>query len=109
MKFIADENIELSIVDGLKALGIDITSISGMRKKGLIDDNILFLAKSSEMAIITRDSDFLRLHSKGYSHNGIIFIGDQLPIGRIIGDIEKISMMFEKADLENAVIFIPIK
>lgn len=59
--------------------------------------------------IITRDSDFLRFHAKGFNHKGIIFIASQLSIGAIIDDIEKVFLMSGSQDLENTVIFLPLK
>src|SRR3989344_4719526 len=108
MKFLADENIDLSVVNGIKGIGIDIDSIDLLGKKGLDDKDILNFAKESNMVIITRDSDFLSLHSQGISHKGIIFIPTQLSIGEIVKEVEKVSLLFELADLENTVIFIPL-
>jgi len=69
----------------------------------------LDFAKESGRIIITRDSDFLRIRHQGLNHRGIIFIPSPLTIGEIIKEIEKISIIFEPADLENRIIFIPIR
>ena len=107
MKFLADEHIELSIVSGLKLIGIDAVSINEAGKRQSDDEELLGFAKEHDRVIITRDSDFLRLHRKGVEHEGIVFIPKFLPIGKIIGEIEKISILFDS--LENTVIFVPLK
>ncbi len=109
MKFLADEHIELSVVNGIKSLGVDIESIDLLGKKGLDDRNILNFANENSEVVITRDSDFLRLHNKGMDHMGIIFIPTNLSIGEIIKEVEKISVLFDPADLQNTIIFIPLR
>lgn len=109
MKFLADEHIELSIVTGLKELEIDIVSTDEIDRRGFKDTDILNYARESNRVLVTRDSDFLRLHAKGVKHNGIIFIPKFLPIGIIIEEIEKVSLLFETENLSNTVIFIPLK
>lgn len=109
MKFLADEHIELSIVTGLKLLGIDIVSINEARKRGYDDKEILSFAKENGRVVITRDSDFVKLHNKGIEHAGIVFIPKFLGIGKVIEEIEKVSMILKQEYIRNSVIFIPLK
>ena len=109
MKFLADEHIELSIVTGLKLLGIDAISVNEAGKREYDDEEILNFAKENDRVIITRDSDFVKLHRNGAEHAGIVFISKFLAIGKIIGEIEKISMLFESEHMRNNLIFIPLK
>ena len=109
MKFLADEHIELSIVTGLKFLGIDAISVNEADKRESDDEEILSFAKDNDRVIITRDSDFIKLHKRGAEHAGIVFISKFLAIGKIIGEIEKISMLFEPEHIKNTVIYIPLK
>ena len=109
MKFLADEHIELSIVTGLKLLGIDIISINEAGKRGSDDEEILSFAKENDRIVITRDSDFVKLHSKGISHAGVVFISKFLEIGKVIEEIEKVAMIFEPEHVRNSVVFIPLK
>ena len=109
MKFLADEHIELSIVNGLKLLGIDAVSVNEAGKRESDDQEILSFAKENDRVIITRDSDFVKLHKKGAEHAGIVFIPKFLDIGKVIGEIEKISMLFESEHIKNTIIYIPLK
>ena len=107
MKFLADEHIELSIVTGLKLIGIDAISVNEAGKRQSDDEEILRYAKENDRVIITRDSDFIKLHKKGAEHAGIVFISKFLDIGKVIGEIEKVSMLFD--NIENTLVFIPLK
>ena len=109
MKFLADEHIELSIVTGLKLIRIDIISVNEAGKRGSDDEEILSFAKENDRIVITRDSDFVKLHSKGIGHAGIVFIPKFLEIGKVIEEIEKVSMIFELEHIRDSVIFIPLK
>ena len=106
MKFLADEHIEFSVTAGLRHLGIDIIAVDEA-KRGLGDEDILKFAKADKRVVVTRDSDFLRLHAKGIEHEGILFITVFLGIGNLIREIERVNLLFE--DLKNTVIFIPMK
>ena len=106
MKFLADEHIEFSVIAGLKQLGIDVIAVDEV-KRSLGDEDIIKFAGENRRVVITRDSDFLRLHAKGMEHSGILFITKFLPIGVLIREIEKVALVFE--GLENTVIFIPMK
>ena len=109
MKFLADEHIELSIVTGLRLLRIDIISINEAGKRGADDEEILSFAEENDRIVITRDSDFVKLHSKGVEHAGIVFIPKFLEIGKVIEEIEKVSMIFELEHIRGSIIFIPLK
>lgn len=61
MKFLADEHIELSIVTGLKLLGIDVISVNEAGKRESDDEEILSYAKEKDRVIITRNAYINRL------------------------------------------------
>ena len=109
MKFLADEHIESSIVTGLKLLGIDAISVNEAGKRESDDEEILRFAKENDRVIITRDSNFVKLHRKGAAHAGIVFISKFLAIGKTIGEIEKVSVLFESEHIKNTIIYIPLK
>lgn len=107
MKFLADEHIDLHAVKALKRLGINIVLIQEIHVEGYLDEEILNYGNKNERIIVTKDSDFLRLHSKGVQHAGIIFLTKPINTSELIREIQKVLMVFE--NLENAVIFIPLK
>ena len=74
LKFLADENIPLDVVNILKRDGIDIKSISEI-DLGLEDEAILKLANKENMVIITFDKDFGELVFKDRKKSkGIILL-----------------------------------
>ena len=109
MKFLADEHIELSIVNGLKLLGIDAISVNEAGKRESDDEKILVFARNVDRVIITRDSDFIRLHKKGFQHASIVFIPEFMAIGKIISEVEKVSILFHNESIRNTIIYIPLK
>ncbi|MFN3481196.1 MAG: DUF5615 family PIN-like protein [Thermodesulfovibrionales bacterium] len=74
MKIYADENIEHSIIEGLRRRGIEVLSAIELGYVGKPD--AFHIKKASEMkaVILTHDTDFLRLaNSQVTQHHGIIF------------------------------------
>ncbi len=57
MKFIADENIPLKVVERLKSSGIEIESVVKF-KPGMADKEIVKLSSEERSVIITFDKDF---------------------------------------------------
>jgi predicted nuclease of predicted toxin-antitoxin system len=72
MRFIADENIPLRVVDRLKE-DIDIIHVTAI-KAGLRDEEIIYLSNEERAVIITFDKDF----------GEIIFKHNKKPLGVII-------------------------
>jgi len=108
MRFLADEHIDKAVIVALKNR-LDIISLDEIGKKGIDDNEIVEFAKSDNRIVITMDSDFLRLHATGVRHKGIIFLTKLLDVGNIIREIEKISITYRSEDLENAVLYVPLK
>lgn len=74
MAFLADENLPLEIVHRLKKENFDIVSLSELRR-GMGDEEVLFLAKEEKRTLITFDKDFSEMifRRKEQSH-GVIFL-----------------------------------
>jgi predicted nuclease of predicted toxin-antitoxin system len=74
MKIYADENIERSIIDGLRRRGIEVIST---KEPGYISQPDEFHIKKAfelKAIILTHDIDFLRMvNSSEVKHRGIIF------------------------------------
>ncbi|OGL43912.1 MAG: hypothetical protein A2161_18160 [Candidatus Schekmanbacteria bacterium RBG_13_48_7] len=87
IKFYADENVPIAIVKGLERRNVDIRTSKSARMLGASDKKQLAYSLKHERVIVTFDDDFLRLHSKGEEHNGIIFISKKASLGYIIRKI----------------------
>ena len=101
MKFLADENIPLEVVDKLKKDGVDIISASVVNP-GISDEAILSLAKSKRRILITFDTDFGKLIFNGKKENCGVILLRFIPqtIGFIYSMIRKVlskTVDFEKS------------
>lgn len=108
LKFFSDEHIDLPAVKSLQERGIDIVSVQELGLRGRPDEELIKLASKQRRCIITRDKDFLRL-AKSTDHKGIFFLTRQLDTGDIIREVEKLILLYNEKDMENSVIFIPLK
>jgi predicted nuclease of predicted toxin-antitoxin system len=108
MKIYADENIERSIIEGLRRRRIEVFSAIELGYIGKPDE--FHIKKASEMkaVILTHDSDFLRIaSSKEVNHNGIIFSHSKnVSIGQCIRGVELIARVLTDKDMENYIEFL---
>lgn len=60
MKFLADENIGLGVIEPLRNLGFDVQSVLE-KQTGISDTKVLSLANKGNRILITTDKDFGKL------------------------------------------------
>jgi predicted nuclease of predicted toxin-antitoxin system len=58
MKFLADENIPLDVINFLKSRNIDVVTLSDLGKSRLLDKEIADIAQKENRIILTLDLDF---------------------------------------------------
>ena len=108
MKIYSDENIEYSIIEGLRRRKIKVLSAIELGYKGMSDE--FHIQKASEMkaVVLTHDLDFLRIASNpGINHNGIIFThSNNVSIGQCIRGVELIVNILTDKEMENHVEFL---
>ena len=74
MRFLADEGIDRSIVDGLRILGFEVYYVIE-DVRSLDDDILLQIALDENRVLITRDKDFGELvYRLNKAHAGVILI-----------------------------------
>lgn len=74
MRFIADENIPLKVIEKLKKEGIDIKSVAEI-SIGLKDEEIINISKKENAIVITFDKDFGEIiFRKSIKPHGIILL-----------------------------------
>ncbi len=83
IRFHLDENVDSAIAAGLRRRGIDATTTVEAGLLGSSDEEQLRLTHAGGRVLITHDADFLRLHERGVSHAGIVYIAKG---GRSIGE-----------------------
>ena len=107
-KFYADENVPLAVSKALKKRGIDVLTAQESEMLQKEDNAQLSFALSEKRAIITHDSDFLKLAAKEKSnHNGILFFTKHVSIGQAIEEIEQVHLAYNAEELCRIILFLP--
>src|SRR3990170_7121353 len=101
MKIFADENIERSIIDGLRRRKIEVICAKELGYEGMPDEFHIQKASEIKAVILTHDFDFLRIASKpGINHCGIVFAHSKnVSIGQCIRGVELIINILTVEDM----------
>lgn len=103
IKFYCDEHIHPAISTALKNRGADILTAQDVRMLGIADETHLQFAASQGRAIITQDTDFLRLHKTGIPHAGILFAHQSKTLNEIIHGLIRVYQMNTEKEMQNHV------
>jgi predicted nuclease of predicted toxin-antitoxin system len=75
MKFLADENVSVTLLKGLRNAGFEVIDVKEKKLFGLPDEKILEMAVKNKLTILTHDKDFLNLTKRiPVDHFGIIIL-----------------------------------
>ena len=75
----------MSIAEGLRRRGIDVTTAAEKELIGVSDTGQLVFATQSSRVLVSQDADFLRLHQSGVVHAGIAYCRQgSLSIGEML-------------------------
>lgn len=108
MKIYSDENIERSIIEGLRRRKIEVVSAIELGYEGKPDEFHIQKASEIKAVILTHDFDFIRIASNPcINHSGIIFAHSRnVSIGQCIRGAELIVNILTDTDMENHVEFL---
>lgn len=107
IRFHLDENVNLTIAQGLRQRGIDVITTPEAELIAATDEVQLAFALSQERVLFTQDADFLRLHQTGISHAGIVFCAQgSRSIGEMIRGLVLIWQLLEPEEMLNRVEFL---
>ena len=95
-----------AVVKGLRERGVDILTVAEAGMLGASDLENIVLARKEYRVIFTQDDDFLRLHSAGVEHSGIVYSPQQTPIGKIIHGLMLIYEVLNAEDIKGHVEFL---
>jgi predicted nuclease of predicted toxin-antitoxin system len=104
IRFHLDQHVPNAIARGLRRRGIDVTTTAeaGLQDSG--DDAQLAYQLKTRRVILTHDDDFLRIHSSGKAHPGIIYSRQGArSIGEIIRFMQLVNDCLEPEDMQNRV------
>lgn len=97
----------LSLTQQLKFRGVDAVSVKGLSMKGKGDEVVLERAIEEGRTLVTFDRDFISGLDVKYDHDGIILFTKLLPIGDMLGELQKVIDSFEAEEMENTVLYLP--
>jgi predicted nuclease of predicted toxin-antitoxin system len=73
VRFHLDEHVDHEIAVALRTRGIDVTTTSDAGLLQAADEDHIDFALGQRRVIFTNDQDYLRLHSQGIAHAGIVY------------------------------------
>ncbi|MFN7117427.1 MAG: DUF5615 family PIN-like protein [Saprospiraceae bacterium] len=106
IKFYTDEHVSKAIVKGLRLRGMDVMTCQEAGMMGATDEAHLAFAESRGRVIFTQDTDFIKLHSIGQMHAGIVYAPQGRKIGDIVNDLTLIHQVLTADDMINQIEFI---
>jgi len=111
IKVVADENVHVAIVEGLKRRGVTAWSVQTVGRRGLSDEEQLEYATSQSACLLTHDDDLLvvadRWRKGGRKHGGILYVHQQaLGIGEVIRRIKILVDLKTTEDMETHIEFL---
>jgi predicted nuclease of predicted toxin-antitoxin system len=95
------------VADGLRRLGIDVTTTQEAGLLGAEDTRQIAFATAAGRVLFSQDDDFLILASQGVAHPGLAYCRQQSrSIGEIVRALELIWEVYEPEEMRNRVEFI---
>ena len=84
IRFYLDEHVARAVAEGLRQRGMDVVMVKEAGLRGASDLEQLTWASQESRVVCTQDADFLRLHTHGHTHAGIVYAAQGTPVGQII-------------------------
>jgi predicted nuclease of predicted toxin-antitoxin system len=104
IRFYLDENIAKEFAKGLKTRDIDVVTTPELGHMVFTDEQHLAHALLEDRVFVTEDEDFLRHHSEGIPHAGIVYYKQKTrSIKEIIRGLALIYDVYSPEDMINHV------
>ena len=88
IRYHLDEHVDPAVAEGLRRRGINVTTTVEAGLTGATDEDQLRFATADARVCVTRDPDFLILHSRGIAHGGIAYWHPKRrSVGQIVLDL----------------------
>lgn len=107
IRFHLDEHVAHAVADGLRRLGIDVTTTTDARLLGASDAAQIAYCLGEGRVIFTEGDDLLVLSAAGVEHAGIGYCQQNTrSIGQIIRALELMWEVYEPEEMRNRIEFI---
>ena len=113
IRFYFDVHIRRAVTLGLRLRGVDVLTAQEDDNATLDDARLLARASALGRVVFSQDVDLLRearnCHLRGEAFTGLVF-GEQiaLTVGQTIQDLELIATVYEPADIQSRIEFLPL-
>lgn len=107
IRFHLDEHVPHAVADGLRLIGIDVTTSTDAGLLGAADADQIAYGIAQGRVIFTEDDDFLALASARVEHAGLAYCHQNThSIGQIVRALELIWSVYEPSEMTNRVEFV---
>ena len=98
-----DEQVPLTVTQGLRRRGIDVITVQELHETGASDERHVELAATLMRVIFTQDADYLRIAATGQPHAGIVYTTQNTPIGLMVRGLVLITEVYTAEEMMNRV------
>jgi predicted nuclease of predicted toxin-antitoxin system len=106
IRFHLDEHVVHAIADGLRRLGVDVTTTTDAGLLGATDSQQLAYVVAETRVLFTEDRDFLAL-AVAHEHPGMAYCDQNMRgIGQIVRGLELIWEVYEPEEMRNRIEFL---
>jgi predicted nuclease of predicted toxin-antitoxin system len=107
IRFHLDEHVAHAIADGLRRLGVDVTTSTDAGLLGAADTEHISFALAQTRVVFSEDDDFLALAAAGANHAGLAYCRqNSRSIGEIVRGLELIWEACEPDEMRNHIEFL---
>ena len=104
--FYMDEHVHPAVTAGLRRRGVNVLTAQEAGLLNTPDEAHLIMAAELSRVIFTQDADFLRLHSSGMRHSGIVYAHQRTPIGSIVRGLMLVYQVLALDDMRDHLEFL---
>ncbi|WP_197530392.1 DUF5615 family PIN-like protein [Bythopirellula polymerisocia] len=102
IRYLLDENVPHAIAHGLRQRGVEVVTASDVELLSVDDELIVEYAVTEGYVVFTQDDDFLRIHSKGEKHAGIVYSKQgKRTLGEIIRYLKLLAEVLESDEFQG--------
>ncbi len=102
-----DEHIPHPVITGLRRRGLEVVSVQELGRSSASDSEVLDLALDEGRLLYTCDADFLRLHSEGRKHAGILYHHQlKYSIGETVARVFEACLVLSAHEAAGCVVFL---
>ena len=91
---------------GLRRRGVNVITTTEAKNRGVTDVSQLEYAIKQDRVLVTKEDDFLSIHSTGREHKGIVFVRHNRSLAEVIRGLLLIFEVLDEKDMLNHVEFI---